>query len=227
MTTALPLGFAVDPHPAKRPERVTLTGRYAVLTPLDAKAHSEALYAGAHGAEKEAVWAYLFPEPFDDIEGFAAHMERSAASEDPLFYAILDPKTGEAMGHATLMRIDATHRVIEVGNILYTPKLQRTPAATEAMFLLMKYVFEELGYRRYEWKCNSLNAPSRRAALRFGFTFEGIFRQHMIVKGRNRDTAWYSMLAEEWPGIKARFERWLSPDNFDADGKQKKGLAEA
>jgi RimJ/RimL family protein N-acetyltransferase len=117
--------------------------------------------------------------------------------------------------------------VIEVGNILYTPKLQRTPAATEAMFLLMQYIFEDLGYRRYEWKCNSLNAPSRRAALRFGFTFEGIFRQHMIVKGRNRDTAWYSMLAEEWPAIKARFERWLSPDNFGPDGTQKKGLAEA
>lgn len=227
MQNALPLGSEVPAHPARRPERVTLTGRYTVLCPLDPKAHLDALYAGAHGAEKEAVWAYLFQEPFADKAGFAAHLERSAASEDPLFYAILDPKTGEALGHATLMRIDATHRVIEVGNILYTPKLQRTPAATEAMFLLMQYIFEDLGYRRYEWKCNSLNAPSRRAALRFGFTFEGIFRQHMIVKGRNRDTAWYSMLAEEWPAIKARFERWLSPDNFGPDGTQKKSLTEA
>ncbi len=227
MTTPLPLGPEVDPHPAKRPERVTLKGRTVTLAPLDPKAHTDALYAGAHGPEKEAIWAYLFPPPFEDKASFAAYIERSAASEDPLFYAILDPETGAALGHATLMRIDATHRVIETGNILYTPKLQRTVAATECMFLLMKYVFEELGYRRYEWKCNSLNAPSRRAALRLGFTFEGIFRQHMMVKGRNRDTAWYSMLDSEWPEIMARFERWLSPDNFDAAGKQKKGLAEA
>ena len=123
------------------------------------------------------------------------------------------------------MRIEPAHRVIEVGSILYTPRLQRTPAATEAMYLMARHVFEDLGYRRYEWKCNALNAPSRRAALRFGFTFEGIFRQHMVVKGRNRDTAWFSMLDSEWPARKASFERWLDPSNFGPDGRQKIGLS--
>ena len=134
---------------------------------------------------------------------------------------------GDAVGYASYMRIEPVHRVIEVGSILYTPRLQRTIGATEAMYLMARHVFEDLGYRRYEWKCNALNAPSRSAALRLGFTFEGIFRQHMIIKGRNLDTAWFSMLDSEWPQRKAAFERWLDPSNFDANGRQRQSLAGA
>ena len=141
-----------------------------------------------------------------------------------MFFAILDSVSGRAVGYASYMRIEAVHRVIEVGSILYTPRLQRTALATEAMYLMARHVFEDLGYRRYEWKCNALNQPSRRAALRLGFVFEGIFRQHMIIKGRNRDTAWYAMTDRDWPGIKAAFEAWLDPANFDSSGRQKQKL---
>ena len=171
------------------------------------------------------MWQYLFEGPFADRAAFDLHLRRIAASEDPLFLAILDNATGSAVGYASYMRIEPVHRVIEVGSILYTPRLQQTTLATEAMYLMARHVFEDLGYRRYEWKCNALNAPSRRAALRFGFTFEGVFRQHMIVKGRNRDTAWFSMLNSEWPARKANFERWLDPSNFGADGRQKVALS--
>jgi RimJ/RimL family protein N-acetyltransferase len=142
-----------------------------------------------------------------------------------MYFAVIDEKSGLALGHAAYMRIEPKPRVIEVGSILYTPRLQRTPGGTEAMYLMAKHVFEELGYRRYEWKCNALNAPSRSAALRLGFTFEGIFRQHMIIKGRNRDTAWFSMLDTEWPERKSAFESWLDPSNFDSGGKQKQPLS--
>jgi RimJ/RimL family protein N-acetyltransferase len=172
------------------------------------------------------LWQYLFEGPFPDRVAFDVHLRKIAASEDPLFFAILDSQSGSAVGYASFMRIEPVHRVIEVGSILYTPRLQQTTMATEAMYLMARHVFEDLGYRRYEWKCNALNAPSRRAAMRFGFTFEGIFRQHMIVKGRNRDTAWFSMLDSEWPLRKANFERWLDPSNFSADGKQKASLSE-
>jgi RimJ/RimL family protein N-acetyltransferase len=148
-----------------------------------------------------------------------------AASEDPLFYAIVDRASGRAVGRAALMRIEPLHRVIEVGSILFTPPLQRTRGATEAMYLMARYVFDELGYRRYEWKCNALNEPSRAAALRLGFTYEGLFRQHMIIKGRNRDTAWYSMIDTEWQARRARFETWLAPENFDASGRQRTALS--
>jgi RimJ/RimL family protein N-acetyltransferase len=168
---------------------------------------------------------YLFEGPFPDRAAFDVHLQRMAASEDPMFFAILDRASGRAVGYASYMRIEPTHRVIEVGSILYTPVLQHTAGATEAMYLMARHVFEDLGYRRYEWKCNALNAPSRRAALRFGFTFEGIFRQHMVVKGRNRDTAWFSMLDSEWPARKASFERWLDPANFGPDGRQKISLS--
>ena len=171
------------------------------------------------------MWQYLFEGPFADRAAFEVHLKRIAASEDPLFFAILDNASGSALGYASYMRIEPVHRVIEVGSILYTPRLQQTTLATEAMYLMARHVFEDLGYRRYEWKCNALNAPSRRAALRFGFTFEGIFRQHMIVKGRNRDTAWFSMLDSEWPARKANFERWLDPSNFGVDGRQKVALS--
>jgi RimJ/RimL family protein N-acetyltransferase len=219
----------VDPilpsDPAPRPARVRLEGRYAVLAPLDPAAHCESLWDAVRDPEHDHLWTYLFDGPFRDRASFDAALARKAATDDPLFFAIVDRETGRATGYASLMRIDPANRVIEVGGILFTPLLQRTRAATEAMFLMARHVFEELGYRRYEWKCHSLNEPSRRAAERFGFTFEGVFRQHMIVKGRNRDTAWYSMLDSEWPARKAAFERWLDPANFDEAGRQREKLS--
>ncbi len=209
----------------KLPQRTTMAGRPVMLPPLDPHAHGASLFTKTHGAEKEQLWQYMGDGPFPDRAAFDESLRRKAASEDPLFYAILDNAGGAALGYAAYLRIEPAHRCIEVGNIVYTPELQRTTGATEAMYLMARYVFEELGYRRYEWKCNALNAPSRRAALRFGFTFEGIFRQHMIVKGRNRDTAWFAMLDSEWPARKASFERWLSPENFDATGRQKTSLS--
>jgi RimJ/RimL family protein N-acetyltransferase len=218
---ATPIGPSVGGFPAKRPGRTTLEGRLVMLAPLDPAAHGDALYEATRGEGGDQLWLYLFEGPFPDRAAFDLHLQRAAASDDPLFFAILD----RASGYAAYMRIEPTHRVIEVGSILYTPRLQRTALATEAMYLMARHIFEDLGYRRYEWKCNALNGPSRRAALRFGFTFEGIFRQHMIVKGRNRDTAWFSMLDSEWPARKARFERWLEANNFDSDGRQKSALS--
>ena len=220
------MGPLVDSRPARRAERVTLSGRWVTLAPLDAEKHAGALYAASHGEGQENVWTYLFNGPFDSAIEFAADVELKARSVDPHYFAILDNASGRAVGYQSLMRIDLTNRVIEVGGIMYTPAMQRTAGATEAQYLLATYVFDELGYRRYEWKCNELNAPSKRAAKRFGFRFEGIFRQHMIVKGRNRDTAWFAMLDGEWPARKAAYERWLKPDNFDADGRQKLKLSE-
>ena len=224
-TTTQPIGPLVDAHPAKRPERVTLKGRWVTLVPLDAEKHAEALYSGSNGdPARESVWIYLFDGPYRSLNEFRSNIELKARSADPLFFAVVDNASGRVVGYQTLMRIDAPNRVIEVGNIMYTPAMQRTAGATEAQYLFARYVFDDLGYRRYEWKCNALNEPSRRAALRLGFTFEGIFRQHMIVKGKNRDTAWFSMLDSEWPARKAAFERWLDPSNFDADGLQKTRL---
>lgn len=227
--SGLPIGFEVNGiYPAERPERKVITGRYYVrLEPLDPAKHSESLYAASHRAEdKDDIWQYLIDSPCSDLASFVAQLERKAASEDPLFFAIVDLVSGKAQGHVALQRIDPIHRVIEIGNVLYGKSLQKTPGATEVQYLLMQYVFDVLSYRRYEWKCNSFNAPSRRAAERFGFSFEGIFRQHMIVRGRNRDTAWYSILDSEWPRQKAAFEAWLSPSNFDANGQQRKKLSD-
>ena len=218
------MGAPVDPRPAPYPARVTLDGRYVTLEPLSASAHGDALFANTGQPEHADLWTYMFDGPFPDRASFDRALQRWEASEDPLYFAIVDRAAHAALGRAALMRIDPKHRVIEVGSIVYSPLLQRTRGATEAMYLLARYVFEDLGYRRYEWKCNALNEPSRTAALRLGFTFEGLFRQHMIIKGRNRDTAWYSMIDTEWPDRKARFERWLSPDNFDARGRQRRKL---
>jgi RimJ/RimL family protein N-acetyltransferase len=195
------------------------------LAPLDAEQHTDALYEETHGAGRDALWLYLPEGPFPDKAAFRSDLEQKAISRDPFFFAVLDQSSGRALGHAAYLRIEPAHRSIEVGWILYAPSLQRTVGATEAMYLLAKHAFEDLGYRRYEWKCNALNAPSRRAALRLGFTFEGIFRQHMIAKGRNRDSAWFSMLDTEWPARRAMFERWLDPANFDAEGKQHLSLS--
>jgi RimJ/RimL family protein N-acetyltransferase len=218
-----PIGPLVDPRPAPRPVHVTLKGRAVTLVALDV-AHAPALYGGSHGDGRESLWTYLFNGPFAEEAEFTADVEAKAKAADPLYHAIIDNATGKAVGYQSLMRIDPAHRVIEVGGILYTPAMQRTVGATEAQYLFARHVFDDLGYRRYEWKCNDFNAPSKRAATRFGFTFEGVFRQHMIVKSRNRDTAWFSMLDCEWPARRAEFQRWLDPDNFDAAGRQKTNL---
>ena len=223
-----PVGPLVPAHAAPRPEPGRIDGRYVTLAPLDVLLTgglADALYDATHGPEREALWAYLSDGPFATREAFAESLAAKARSRDPLFYGLVDCETGAPGGHAAYLRIEPAHRAIEVGHILFAPALQRTRAATEAMYLMARHVFEALGYRRYEWKCNALNAPSRRAALRLGFTFEGVFRQHFIIKGRNRDTAWYSMLDSEWPDRKAGFERWLDSANFDAAGRQRTPLA--
>lgn len=218
------IGLVCVIMPARRPQLCTLEGRTVAVAPLDPVSHADSLYEGTR--DQDDLWLYLFDGPFPDRTSFNSHLIGKTASTDPLFFAIIDKASRTAAGYAALMRIEPAHGVIEVGNILYTPRFQRTTGATEAMYLMASHVFEDLGYRRYEWKCNALNAPSRRAALRLGFTFEGVFRQHMIVKGRNRDTAWFSMLDSEWPARKAAFERWLAPENFDAEGRQKRALSE-
>ncbi len=219
--SARPVGEPVDSNPAQRPSPVTLQGRFGHIEKL-APEHAASLWDAVKG--DDAIWTYMAYGPFKGAEAFAAWVGERVKLSDPFSYAVLMPD-GRAVGIATLMEIRPTPRVIEVGNIVYGQPLQRTPLATEAMYLLARYAFEELGYRRYEWKCDSLNAASRRAALRYGFTFEGIFRQHMIIKGRNRDTAWFSMLDSEWPARKRNFERWLAPDNFGPDGRQKVSLS--
>jgi len=224
---SLPLGAEVQPLSAARPERVPLEGRYVRLEPLEQATHGAALWAATGGAEHADLWTYLADGPYADRAPFELALEKKAASQDPLFFAIVDLQTGLAAGHASYLRIEPQHRSIEVGGLVYGPALQRTVGATETIFLLGRHAFEDLHYRRYEWKCNALNSRSRQAALRLGFTFEGIFRHHMIVKGRNRDTAWFSMLDSEWPDRKAALERWLDPDNFDAAGEQKEKLARA
>ena len=196
------------------------------LTPLDARLHGDALWEATRGEQNDTLWQYLAEGPFRDREDFDKTLAGMAASEDPLFFAIIDRVSELAAGRASYLRIDPKHGSIEVGSILYSPALQRTCGATEVMYLMARHAFEDLGYRRYEWKCNALNEPSRRAALRLGFTFEGVFRQHQIVKGRNRDTAWFSMLDGEWPRRKEAFERWLDPENFSATGEQKRKLGE-
>jgi RimJ/RimL family protein N-acetyltransferase len=216
--------MAFDPTPAPRPQRAKLAGRCVTLVALDRAAHADDLWELTHAPENDPLWLYLFDGPYRDRAAFDESIKAKAKSENYLFYAIVDGASGRAVGYASYLRIEPAHRSIEVGNILFTPALQRTTGATEAMYLMARHIFEDLGYRRYEWKCNTLNAPSRRTAERLGFTFEGIFRQHMIVKGQNRDTAWYSMLDSEWPARKAEFERWLDPANF-AGGVQKTPLA--
>jgi RimJ/RimL family protein N-acetyltransferase len=217
----LTIGPPVYATPARRPGDVTLDGRFGRVVRL-APHHSTSLCQELHGHDD--LWTYIPYGPFAGEAAFNTWFETRVPLEDPYCYAIVD-LDGHALGIAALMEIRPPMRVIEVGHIVLSPNLQRTPLATEAQYLLARYAFEELGNRRYEWKCNALNAPSRRAALRFGFSFEGILRHHMIVKGRSRDTAYFSMLETEWPARKAAFEQWLSPENFDSAGRQKMSLA--
>jgi RimJ/RimL family protein N-acetyltransferase len=222
MTDDRPVGPEVDAAPAKRPGTVVLEGRFGRVEKLDPVRHRAALWEAVRGHDE--LWTYMSYGPFAREAEFAAWLEQRATLDDPFYYVIVDAG-GRPCGIATLVEIRPAMRVIEVGHIVYGPKLQHTPLGTEAQYLLARYAFEELRYRRYEWKCNALNAASRRAALRYGFSFEGIFRNHMIVKGRSRDTAWYAMLDAEWPARKRAFEEWLAPENFDDRGRQRKPLS--
>ena len=214
-----------DWKPPPVPPREPLQGRFCRVEPLDAERHADALY-DAYALDTEGrMWTYLFTGPFPTRDSYRDWAVKASRSSDPLFHAIVDVTTGKAVGVAAYMRIDPANGCIEIGNLAFSPLLQRTPAATEAMYLMMRRVFE-LGYRRYEWKCDALNAPSRAAAKRLGFSFEGIFRQAVIYKGRSRDTAWFSIIDREWPGLKTAFERWLDPANFDERGKQRARLSE-
>ena len=212
--------------PARVPNKESLAGATVRLDPLDPDRHARALFKASHDAGAGvSLFRYLPYGPFVGFDDFKAWLEESAASKDPLFFAIIDLKSGSPQGMASFMRMAPDHGVIEIGHIWFAPALQRTRAATEAIYLLSRYAFE-LGNRRYEWKCNALNEASRRAAERFGFTFEGVFRKHMVIKDRNRDTAWYSMTDAEWPSRRAAFEAWLAPANFDSSGRQHRSLAE-
>jgi RimJ/RimL family protein N-acetyltransferase len=219
----LPVGPPVESRPALQPYAISLCGRFGSVERLVASRHGDALWGELKGHDR--LWTYMSYGPFADRPAFAAWLVEREKLADPFYYVVAD-KAGRPLGLTTLMSIRPDMRVIEVGNILLGPSLQRSPLATEAQLLLARYAFEMLGYRRYEWKCDALNAASRRAALRLGFAFEGIFRNHMIVKGRNRDTAWFAMTDADWPARKAAFEHWLDPANFDAEGRQKARLSD-
>ena len=225
--TELPIGPRLaDPGPASAPGRTVLEGRYARLEPLDAARHGDELHAASTPPDAAIRFRYLFEPPPDTRAAFDVWLAAAAASADPLHFAVIDRATGRVEGRQTLMRITPAHRCIEIGNIYWGPRIAGTRVATEAMYLFAVHVLESLGYRRYEWKCDALNAPSRRAARRFGFTWEGHFRRAVIVRGRTRDTAWYAMIDEEWPALKAAYERWLAPENFDEHGRQRTRLSD-
>lgn len=210
----------------ERPSARVIEGRFVRLERLDPARHGEGLYEASATGEAEQKFRWLPEAPPSDRESFRAWVEKVAASEDPLFYAVIDKASGQVAGRQTLMRIDAANGVIEIGNIYWGPLMAQRPAATEALYLFARHVFDDLGYRRFEWKCNDENLPSKRAAARFGFTAEGVFRQHLVVKGLNRDTAWFSIIDKEWPALRQAYEAWLQPANFDAEGRQKRRLEE-
>ena len=202
-----------------------MVGRHCRVERLDPAAHAADLFAADAEAPDDRGWTYLGVERPADAAAYRAWLDSVAGQADPFFHAIVDGATGRAAGVAAYMRIDAANGVIEVGHINLSPRLQRTRVATEAMFLMMRRAFDELGYRRYEWKCDSLNAPSRKAALRYGFTFEGVFRQAVVTKGRSRDTAWFSIIDADWPIVRSGFEAWLDPGNFGPAGDQRRTLS--
>jgi len=210
--------------PRERPRRAPLEGRYVRLEPLEAARHGDGLYAASSTPDADTRFLWLGERGPSSRADFQAWLEKAEASADPLYFVVIDKASGRIAGRQTFMRIDTANGVVEIGNILWNPPVARTPAATEALYLFARHAFEDLGYRRFEWKCHSLNEPSQRAARRFGFTYEGTFRQHMIAKGRNRDTDWFSMLDGEWPRLRAAYERWLDPANFRPDGQQRARL---
>lgn len=221
-----PVGLAVAQWtPPPLPNHEAMAGRFCRLEPLDPQRHAADLYAANTMDREGRSWTYLPYGPFASLEEYRRWLEQCCCGSDPQFYAIVDTQSGSAAGVASYLRITPASGSIEVGHLNYSPLLQRTAAATEAMYLMMTRAFE-LGYRRYEWKCNALNAPSRAAAQRLGFSYEGVFRQATVVKGRNRDTAWYAAIDAEWPALKAAFEQWLNADNFDEAGRQRTSLSE-
>jgi RimJ/RimL family protein N-acetyltransferase len=212
------------PQPAKgAPERLVLEGTYARLEPIGPQ-HVAGLYAAISSGDGRERFTYLFETAPETEADLADYVQRVAASDDPMVFAVVDKATGRTEGRQSLMRVVPEHGVIEVGGIYWGPNMARSRLSTEALFLHARYIFDELGYRRFEWKCNDRNEPSKAAAKRFGFEFEGLFRQHMIQKGQNRDTAWFAMLDGDWPRLKAGYERWLAPENFDAEGRQRSKL---
>ena len=218
-----PVGLPLaDTSPRQVPPRTAMVGRYCSVVPLSLD-HADDLYTAFRADEENRIWTYLPNGPYNDPADFRGWVNEAIQKDDPLMHAIV--VDGCALGHASYLRITPASASIEVGFINLSPALQRTSAATEFQFLMMRRAFDELGYRRYEWKCDALNAPSRKAAERLGFTHEGTFRQATHYKGRNRDTAWFSIIDSEWPGLKQRFERWLAPENFDDTGTQKRGLS--
>ena len=223
----LPVGALVEPPPSGRlPERRAMLGEYARLEAVEVPAHGASLYRLSHARPEDAVlWTYLAYGPFADQGSFEVWLAERAGSRDPLFFAIVPQDSGAAAGMASYLNIVPANGCIEIGHIWFAPPLQKSRAATEAIYLLARHVFDELGYRRLEWKCDALNAASMRAARRFGFTYEGSFRQHMVVKGRNRDTAWFALLDREWPAVQSAFEHWLAEGNFDAAGRQRTALS--
>lgn len=212
--------------PRPRPAHLTLEGKYSRLEPLSFEHHADALLAAATAPGETERFRYLFDEQ-PNATTLHSWFEAMSASTDPLFHAVIDRATGRCEGRQALMRIVPQHGVIELGSIYWGPNIRRTRVATEAMYLALTYAFDTLAYRRFEWKCDAQNEPSRKAALRFGFSFEGIFRQHMVVKGLNRDTAWFAILDGEWPLLKAAYESWLAPENFDPSGQQLTQLSSA
>lgn len=210
--------------PRPRPERKVLDGRYVRLEPLSATTHGDGLHEAATAQDADSRFRFLSETPPESRAAFQPWLDRVEASQDPLYFTVMDKASGKVAGRQTLMRIDAGNGVIEIGHIYWGALVARRPAATEANFLFASYIFDELGYRRYEWKCNNRNEPSKRAAERFGFKFEGLFRQHLVVKGENRDTAWYSIVDKEWPALKKAYQAWLDPRNFDKEGGQKRRL---
>jgi len=210
--------------PRPQPPRRTVEGRFCRLEPIDPARHADDLHAAYAQAPDGRDWTYLGVERPADADGTRAYIERISKSTDPLHFAVVDKQSGRAVGSLALMRIDPANGAIEVGTVNFSPLLKNTPMSTEAQYLLMKLAFEELGYRRYEWKCDNFNEPSKRAALRLGFRYEGLFRQAVVYKGRTRDTAWFSIIDGEWPALRTAFERWLAPDNFDAQGRQRMSL---
>lgn len=218
---AQPIGAPVPEwQSAQLPGTTPLVGRYCRIERVNVERHAADLYEAYSEATDGRDWTYLAVGPYPSLDAYREHLTKAAASVDPMHHAAIDLATGKAIGTLALMRIDAANGVIEVGHVTYSPRLKRTRVATEAMALLLNYVFDELGYRRFEWKCDSLNGPSRAAALRYGFTFEGIFRQAIVYRGRNRDTAWYSIIDGEYPALRKAFAQWLDERNFDAAGNQ-------
>jgi len=212
--TGLPVGEPVDPTPARRPPREPMVGRFVSLVPIDPDEHGPSLFSATHDGSEEAarMWIYMPYGPWADAGAMRAWLDALSATDDPVFFTVLND-VGDPIGMVSFLNIDPTMRHLELGHIWYAPSAQRTRANTEAAYLMLRAAFDTLGHRRVEWKCDALNERSRAAALRLGFTFEGIFRQHMVIKGRNRDTAWYAMLDREWPGVRAALERWLgAPD---------------